>query len=541
MPTQDLQIKSILSGITPTNYFGDDNSFNASIGVDPDLPVGTDIKTSGILVPSRYEKFSGTEVTGYPLWIAPNNKTTNAVVYASDGKLHSFDSSITMRTADEHATSLPISITNGQGRGLVFYNNFYYGVQYGATGDLNNAAKADLFQYGGMDQGASIVITNNVWTGAKFSKSNMTNTTYPTLQGIPIPNHPMHVHTDGSAYIGDVLTGQGIIHRLNTKKTTIEGDTDGTTVPSAFNALDLPFGYYPTDIESYGTDLVIAAIRTTDSTINQGSAALFFWDPTNTDTFYRQVSLPDPLVTALLNVNGILYCWTGNASNGVRVSRYIGGETISEVAYQEEGVPPFAGAVDGLGSRLVWGTTTTYPESSASVSAYGSKRDSLPKGVQNIARSTSVGATQNVSALRFVQQASNATPRLIMGWGDASAKGLDKLSTTATFNSVIRSKPFNINQKFVLKKLTIPLAGAVDATTTITVKVYLDDASSSVTLTTINNTNYPSKRKAIFKQADLASAVGFNNFYIEIKWTGTTQMPVLLPINLQVDVNDNED
>lgn len=529
MAIEEYQIKSVLGGQAGTYYLGAEDQYQVSLGVDTDLPVGSQTKTSGMLVPSRYEKFSGTEITGSPLWILPNNKTTNTVVYTTDGKLHSFDSSIAMRATDEASTALPITLTGGAGNGAAFYNNFYY-----------FAEATDISQYGGMDQGASIAKTENVWTGAKFGLSALTNTTYPSIQGVPIPNHPMHVHTDNSCYIGDVVAGQGVIHRLNTKKVTIEGDTNGTVVPSAFNALDLPFGYYPTDIESYGTDLVIAAIRTTDSTINQGQAALFFWDPTNTDTFYRQVTLPDPLVTALLNVNGILNIWTGNASSGVRLSRYIGGETIQEIAYEEDSLPPFAGAVDALGSRLVFGDYSTYPESSAGVMAFGSKDDALPKGVQNIIRATSAGATPNVTALRYVQQSSYVSPKLIIGWRDDSAKGLDKFSTTATFNSVWRSKPFNINQRFVLKKLVIPFANAVDSNTSVTVKIYLDDASSSATLATINNTNYPSKRKVVYSAGDLSSAVGFNNFFIEITWAGTTQMPVLMPINLSVDVNPDE-
>lgn len=529
MAIQDGSFKSILEGFSSTNYISREGQYNSAIGIDPDLPVGSQVKTSGIIVPSRYEKFSGTELTGFPNWIIPNNKTTNTIVYTSDGKLHSFNSSIAMRTTDEASTALPITITGGAGNGAVFYNNFYY-----------MAEATDISQYGGMSQGASIAKTENVWTGAKFSKSALTNTTYPSIRGVAIPNHPAHVHTDNSCYWGDVVAGQGVIHRMNTRKVTIEGDTDGTTIPSAFNVLDLPFGFYPTDIESYGTDLVICAIQTTDSTINQGKSALFFWDTTNTDTFYRQVALPDPLCTALLNVNGILFCWSGNASNGVRLSRYIGGETISEVAYQEEGVPPLAGAVDALGSRLVWGGFTTYPENSASVFAYGSKNDSLPKGLHNIVRSTSSGSTQNVNSLKYIQQASNVAPRLIVGWGDGSAKGLDKLSTTATYNSKFRTEVVNVNKAFILKKLAIPFAAAVDANTTVTVKVYLDDESSSVTLTTINNTNYPGKRKVLFKANELASCVGENNWFVEFTFAGTTEMPILVPIEYKLDIKDDE-
>lgn len=533
---KDLAIESILSGWSPTNYLSGDANYNSSLGVDPDLPVGSDTKTSGVLVPSRYEKFSGTEFIGAPMWILTNNKTADTYVYSSDGKIHSFNSSLTMRTQDAATSpaSFPITVTGGAGNGGNYYNNYVYFME--AT---------DVTRYGPLINGSgaetSVAETENVWTGATLgSQAALTNTTYPSIQGIPIPNHPGHHHTDNSLYFGDVVAGQGVVHRINTKKVTHEGDTNGTTVPSAFNALDLPFGYFPTDIESYGTDLVIAAIQTTNATINQGKAALFFWDPTNTDSFYRQLTLPDPLVTALLNVNGILYCWSGNASNGVRLSKYIGGETIQEVAYQEEGVPPFAGAVDALGSRLVWGAFTSYPESSASVMAYGSKVENLPKGLHNIIRTTSSGSTQNATSLRYVQQASSVAPRLVVGWNDGSAKGLDKLSTTATFNDVWRGKVFNINERFVLKKLIIPLAGAVDANTSITVKIYLDDASSSVTLTTINNTNYPSKRKILYKAGELLTANGENNFFIQISWAGTTNMPVLLPIRMKIDQAEDE-
>lgn len=536
MAIQNLQIENILEGWSTTDYFSSKGQYNSSLGVDPDYPATSSAtKTSGVLVPTRYEKFSGTELTGYPNWIITNNKTSDSYVYTSTGLVHSFNSSIAMRTTDAATApaSFPLTLTGGAGNGGAYYNNYIY-----------FAEATDISEYGPLtDSGGaatSVAETENVWTGAKFGKTALSNVTYPSLQGIAIPNHPMHVHTDTSMYIGDTLAGQGVIHRLNTKKTTHEGDTNGTTVPSAYNALDLPFGYYPTDIESYGTDIVVAAIQTTNATINQGKAALFFWDPTNTDSFYRQIALPDPLVTAILNVNGILYIWSGNASNGVRISRYIGGETVSEVAYSEEGTPPFAGAVDALGSRLVWGISTTYPATSASVAAFGSKNDSLPKGIHNIARSTASGTTPTITSVKYVQQASNISPRVIIGHGTTTAWGLDKLSTSATFTSIWRSKIFNINQRFVLKKLSIPMAGAVDANTTITVKIFLDDLSSSVTLPVINNTNFPSSRKVMYKANDLLTATGENNFLIEIAWTGTTSMPVLVPIQLRVDISEDE-
>lgn len=524
-----LKIESVLDGQAPTQYVGGKSSFDSSIAIDPDFPVGSNTKTSGVIVPVRYEKFSGSELTGHPMWIITNVKTSNTFIYTTDGKLHSFDSSLVMRTTDEATTSLPITITGGAGNGAAYYNNYVY-----------LAEATDISRYGPLS-GGTVAKTENVWTGATLgSKAALTNTTYPSIRGVMIPNHPMHTHTDGSCYVGDVVAGQGVIHRINTKKVTVEGDTDGTTIPSAFNALDLPFGYYPTDIESYGNDLVVLAIQATSASINQGNAALFFWDPTNIDSFYRQVPLPDPLGTALKNVNGVLKIWSGNAVSGCRVSRYIGGETVSDETYVEDGVPPFAGAVDALGSRIIWGGYTTYPTATASVMAYGSKNDILPKGVNNIAKSASTGASQIVTAAKYVQQASNVQPRLVVGWGDNSLKGLDKLSTTATYGSVFRSQLFNVNRQFVLKKIRVPLGGVVDATTSIVPKVYIDDQSTSVTLATINNTNYSGKRKVVYEATDLTGTTGENNFLIEFTWAGTTEMPILLPIEIQIDIKEED-
>lgn len=288
MAIQDLTIENVLEGWSTTDYFSSGGQYNSSLGVDPDYPATSSAtKTSGVLVPTRYEKFSGTELTGYPNWIITNNKTSDSYVYTTTGRVHSFDSSITMRATDAASSpaSFPLTLTGGAGNGAAYYNNFIY-----------FAEATDISQYGPLINNSglatSVAETENVWTGAKFGKTALSNATYPSIQGVPIPNHPMHVHTDTSMYIGDTLAGQGIIHRMNTKKTTDEGDTNGTTVVSAYNALDLPFGYFPTDIESYGTDIVISAIQTTNSTINQGKSTLFFWDPTNTDSFYRQIALP---------------------------------------------------------------------------------------------------------------------------------------------------------------------------------------------------------------------------------------------------------
>lgn len=525
MPKQTFLINSILGGISPSQYFRSEGQYLASIGVDPDLPVSSsDKRTSGALVPVVYEKFSGSEVNTHPIAIIRTPKNTNVYVVLANGKLISYSSSFGSET-------LIGTVTGNVANGAFYYNNYIYIT----TG-------TDVSRYGPLSNSPSL--TNTVWTGATLgSLTALTNTTYPNINptlSIAIPNHWGCIHSDGSAYFLDFKNGQGLVHKIKTTKTTEEGDTNNG---SSYNVLDLPFGFYPVSICSYSTDIAILAIQTTDSTINQGRAALFLWDTTNTDTFYRgPVYLPDPLATSMLYLNGALNIWSGNAQDGFRVSEYIGGDTVKDTAFFEEGKPPLQGAVDALGNRLVWGSNLTYPETAACVFALGSKNARLSSGIHNIVRASSTGTTPSVTALAFVQQDSNVTPKVIVGWRDGSGSGIDKFSTSATYASVWRSEIFAFNRPFKITKVTIPLGATTASNMTLTAKVFFDDASSSTTLPTINSTNYPSKRSVTFKSVGtgLAAKGGENNFFLELKWTGTVALPVLFPIEIEVDAYADE-
>ena len=515
-----LTIESIFKGHNPAKYFSVDGGYDSSIGIDPDFSVGSGVKTSGVLVPTRFEKFTSTELTGAPLWILTNNKNSNVYIYDSAGKFASYEKTLVTPTA-------LTSPTSGAGNGAEFYNNYLY-----------LATPTNIARYGPLD--GSPAIAQDVWTAATLgSQTALGNATYPTIRGVKIPNHPMKTHANNQLYVGDVINGKGVIHAIKTKRVSAEGDTnDG----SQYNVLDLPNSWWPTCIESWGTWIAITAIQTTDADINQGEAGLFLWDTVDEVTFQKgPILLPDPLVTAVKNIGGILYIWSGNAQNGVRVSRYVGGESVQEVVYMEEGVPPFAGAVDALGNRINWGGFTTYPVASASVMAYGSKRADLPNGLHNVAKSTSAGANQNVTALRYVQQSSNVRPKAIIGWRDDSAVGVDKLSITATYASVWRSEMFNIGTTFTITDIRIPFGVALAANMSLICKIYTDDESITTTLTTINIANFPSVGRFIhFSQPDLIKARGSNNFFIELTWGSTVELPVLLPIIITVDVNEDD-
>jgi hypothetical protein len=431
------------------------------------------------------------------------------------------------------ATPLKPVASGNSGNGAVYYNNYIYR----ATGTNTN-------RYGPLNN--SPTLTTGVWTGATLgSQPALINTTYPTVGGVTMPNHPMHVHGNNICYVGDYNTlanpGKGSIHKIKTLKTTDEGDTnDG----SDNDVLPLPFNFLPTDIESYGTDLVIAAVQSTSSSINQGRAALFFWDTTST-TFYRgPLYLPDPLVTAMKSVNGELYVWSGNSTRGCRLSKYIGGDSLQELMFIEDTPPPLAGAIESWGSRIAWGGSTSYPVTRGVVYSYGSKDKRLGNPLMTPIISTAGSTTPLVTSILNHAHLSFVRPKLIVGWGNMTTYGIDKLSTTATYGSTWRTELFSVGRGFRITRVRIPLAGALGANMTITPKLYFDDLSSSITLNTINNTNYPSARKVVYHAAELdaisaAGNIGQDNWLLELSFTGTTELAVGLPI--EVDIESYED
>lgn len=752
-----LYVNQIFKGIAPSQYFGVEGSYNSASAIDPDLPiVSTDVRTSGFPVPVGSEALTTTNVTSAVIREITHPKDNMLWTVQSNGKIVTFKADLTGErligtVAGSHATwaeyynnyiyvfgtgaskddvsrigplnTLPydgqtgnftvgLTVTGGTSgaTGVIIADT-----DAGATGTLELSNIVGQFQDGetitDTSTGSATVnrtdaslITDNWWKGT-LSLTALTNTKYPTFRGVDMPNHVGLVHSDGSLYFLDFANGQGLVHRINTKKGTFEGDTDGTTVPSSYNALDLPFGFYPTSLAPYSTDILITGNYQTDVTTNQGASAFVIWDPTDTDTFKTgPIPLADPIASACKNVNGSVYIWTGNAVNGVRLSLYNGGVSVRELQYQEEGLPPFAGAVDALGNRVVWGGHASYPLTGATVYGYGSKNAQLPAGLHNVMTTTasttvttdsygeensdgvgllsSVGEAHsqsftgdggsvsscvfylrkalssagliaakiyahtgtygtsskgtgtalatsatidvstlstsltlqtftfdspytttngtkyvlaveyveegagstivyvgrdssspthagnfciksaggswssfntidlpfyvysqtqnpNVTALKYIQQDSNITPKTVLAWKTSASQGIDQYSTSATLNSKIRWM-FNIGSKFDITRLYLPLAGAVASGTIITPTLYFDDLSSNKTLQIINNTNYPSARKVTYKGTELKNATGYNNFMLEIAYTGTDPLPVGLPIKIEVDIKDDE-
>jgi len=125
----------------------------------------------------------------------------------------------------------------------------------------------------------------------------------------------------------------------------------------------------------------------------------------------------------------------------------------------------------------------------------------------------------------------------------AAAYGLDKFSTTGTYDAIWRSQIYTIGSKFTIEKIRIPLGVALAANMSLVCRLVYDDGVATKTLTTINTTNFTAgTRKIIFTQQEIldSSITPQNNFYLQLEWSGTVNLPVIFPIDIIIDQQEDE-
>ncbi len=533
-----ITINSILGGQSPTTHFAAKDQFRASLGIDPGQPIAD----SGINanVASGLIRPNGIFLNGSPtspiLWLLKSPKGNgNIYAYGAAGSAYS----LTQSGASFTALSDGGSLSSSSGNGAAYYDNYLY-----------FAKNTDVARYGPLD-GAPI-FDATYWTST-LSKTALSNTTYPSTTSFnPAPanysNHVMHRHSDGKLYFADVVGNQGTIHIISTTKTTVEGDTDNG---SKYSALTFGYGLWPTAIESYGSQLVIALY---ESSLQSGgfysgrmyAAKLAFWDTiSNSFNTISWDEFPDGIITALKNIDGILYIISGNPGySGFRITRYVGGYSVSEIAFYELGQPPLAGAVDGDGTELLIGGQTSVPTSAPCVYSYGLKKSSLGKGLF-----TPIRATGNSSAVTsaVLQLGTNfSSRRTVVAWGAGDAtttNGVDFSNNVfggsyGNANSYWWSQQYNIGQPFQIKRIRIPLAQAMAANMTVVPTLYFDNGNKTQALTTINNTNFPGLMVANIRTAGNGTNIimGQNNFWLELAISGTVLCTVDLPIIIDFEI-----
>lgn len=526
-----LRIDSILGGIAPAIHAAGKGQFLASQGIDPEVDV---LKyPSGYIMPTGFTAFSGAALNAAPTWLLTSNHNTKVYAYCDNGRLVSYDNTL----GSETNAGTP---TSGAGNGAVILNDY-----------LCLMTPTDVSVYGPLSGSPSI--TNTWWT-TTASLTAFANSLNAATRNVYYPNHAAHLHSDGKAYICDY---NGLRGRINKLGITSAGANDG----SAYDVLALPTGFRPYDLETFGTDLaIVGSSAGTDTATKQGGAFLVLWD-TFSPSFYRQIPIPGAMATAVLNVGGVLYIWAGSVDYGYSLFRYTGGFGVEQVWSTHEGSPPFAGAVDAVGDRVVWGAFTTssgpYQGGACLFSkGYQNKRLGPADAIHNIGVVNTGQTLPVVSAVKYVQQAQN-TKYPVIGWRtDTSATyGLSKYSASAVkaFCS-FASEVFSINRPFAVRDIRLPLTAAVSVggDPIISPYIYYDDATTYKALNSIGLGNYPGLSTVKYEALEIEQAAtvdsnggvsGFvanNNFMLYVQISSiAAQTGIALPIEITVETLDN--
>lgn len=518
-----VQITSVTGGHTVSSHVGESGKFRASLGIDPAQPFDDSdsaysTHSSGLIRPAASEKFSGTTINAAPLWMVPNPKDSYVYVCDSLGSMYTVNSTFDTVTGLSDAGHL----SSGIGNGAAYYDNYIY-----------IAKNTDIARYGPLNGVPSF--NGTYWT-TTLGLTALTNTTYPAdlKNGLLYPNHVMVRHSDGALYIADVVGNLGTVHKLQTTKTSVEGDTnDGST----YSALTMGYGLWPTAMASYGDSLAIALYEGTSGGVRQERAKLAFWDTTSSATNkIVWVDYPDTLITAMKSINGVLYLISGNVnSKGFRITKFLGGYSFDEVYYSETGEPPLPGAVEGTLYRILVGSHTNVPESDGCVYSKGLQKSAFGTGFFNVMRATGGDSSTNVTSVCIADNTELGFSVPIIGWSKGSGtsnNGLDKQATA--YNnapSVFWSDNFLIGVPFNIEGIYIPLAQGVGSNMTLTAKIYIDEGATSYTYPVINNTNFPNGERNVYLKMD--GVFGRHSFWLELRWTGSALLTVSLPITIE--------
>jgi hypothetical protein len=543
-----IRIESILGGHSPTTHFSRPDQFRGSSGINPALGVSdsqssTSVFASGLIRPAFSKLRSSSTLTSKAIYMLPNPKDGNIYVLDSAASVYTFDFTGTTLTALSDAGTM-----TSAGRGAAYYDNYMY--------FANNTA---ITRYGPLNGSPGFV--GDYWTGT-LAKPALNNVSYGNVNdgdtATALPNHHMHRHSDGRLYICDVSTDNlGMLHYIATTKTTVEGDTDAG---SQYQALTFGYGLYPICLETYGQYLAIALIEMNSGAFSRNKAKIAFWDTTSQNfNNITWVEFPDEKITALKNINGVLYVFScaigaasGSAGGGYRITRFVGGFSFEEVFFSEDGYSPPQGAVDGGSAQLVYGSYSLVPESGPRVMSLGLQKKSVSSnGLFSILRGTYVGKAIVTALTKGVDIAGayglgNMSP--FFAWSNGSAggtnNGIDTYSAGGSNTSIPIwwSQIYKIGSNFRITKITIPLPTGVDSNATVTPTIYVDDdATSAKILTAINATNYAAGKKLIVIKPE--NLTGKYNFWLEFRWT-TSQTgfcPIGLPISIEYELVDTQE
>lgn len=529
-----IRIDSVLGGRAIYSNYANDNQFTEMIGIDPTSYLGTN-GYSGFLIPGANSTVpSTTEITDTPLWIRTQPKDGTTYVYGFDGSIY------TLSNNGTNTVSPLTKLVGSKGNGAAYCDNY----MYFATGST-------VARYGPLNGAPAM---NTDYWAVTLGKTGLADTTYPIAAlsaTVNRPNHVMLRHTDGALYFADVVGNQGVLHKISTTKTAVEGDTDNG---STYNAIDFPPGMYVTALCSSGDKIVVALYEGSNAAYTQqGRAKIAIWDPTNPVTYdsLTYSEFPDALITALLNTNGVIYTFstnqiTPNSSLGTRVMRLVSDHSFQQVAIVPNSISPYAGAVDGSHNRVVFGGTDG---NTGVIWAIGKTESEIDNTISCPTISSSGGYVTAIVLGKQSNLSSDGGKNPLIGWGNGAlgsgSSGIDLAdpggTSTSSPNAYYISKVYRLGAKFKITKVIIPMQNAFpSAARTLVVKIITDDftkMSGPTTVATIDNTTgITGKYRYVFRPTGL---VGDTSFALQLNWTGTQQYGVALPITIEYELIDD--
>lgn len=541
---QTIRIESILGGEAPSSNFAAEDQFDRCLGIDPDWPLidvdGTVLSENNfapslVLRPTALANVSS-GLSDSPMWIKDQPKDGVTYVYGDAGSVYSINAILTTVTGLGDLNDGG----NANGNGAAYYDNYMY-----------FSRDTTIARYGPLN--GTPAFTDDYWVNS-LGLTALTEQSYPTL-GIgsyKMPDHVMHRHTDGKLYIADVVGNQGTLHYIKTTKASVEGDTNNG---STYDALNFGFGYWPTCMASYGEYLVIG-IMEAGSTYQPRykGAKLAFWDTTSERiNFILDTEFAEPLITSIINVAGVLYIFTGtqtdsSSDGGVRVLRYVGGNSLEEVVYIPNILPPRPGAIDHANGHIYFatGSNVSAPDISISESIHAScvykiRNVNTNPSVFNsfLTKSTGLGAPDAATALVVTfpnEGPSHTFP--IVGWEDGTTRGIDGFVVGSdSAGAFWRSQVFRVGQTFKVTKIRLPLGLPVAANMTLKVRINTDEYQNTHVVDTIDNTGqYSGKQNIILRPNGIT---GEHSFNIDLTWSGTVPLPVTLPITIEYELIDD--
>lgn len=457
-------IKTIIPGRASSPNVFKEGQFLDSVAIDPDMPEDdSSYGNSGVIRPTQTSKISGTEVTGVPLWMVRDTENLYCYVYANDGKIHVVTFSLIMGAPFNSG----VALTNAHGNGFAY-----------SKGVLLIAKDSE---YSHFDIGAGS-LTQNWWT-TTVGLTAPQNKTYPSINGVAIPNHMLHRHLGAAeeVYACNVLsTNLGSIDRI---RLSASGADDG----SEENVLDFPIYWWPVTMESYDSQLLIALIECSGTTARPLPAKIAIWDTSSDSYSDASWNFDDPIITAMKRLaDGTILVWSSPRGGGCRISIMYGVGSFKQLAFLPDAYPPLQGAVDKMFDRVIFGTGISDFDDAGVVYSIGSSNPDIGSnmGVQCILKATAGSTSPMVTALKYHEFSPNKIQPII-GWKDGSPDyGIDKPTTTAN--------------------------------TSLVVKFFSDVETSGITIGTVNNTNNSGDQEIEYYIYDCR---GKKNWYLQFEYS----------------------